>query len=117
MKVSLATTEKQGLIIDARAFPGNPYVGDTLAEQFELSSILLQKLCGAPQPKTVLVHLGFRSVDVEVSSVQLIHRGKHKTLTNTQRRQAIEPIIGHAEHDHFTQRCLVLRSIDCDRNA
>ncbi|WP_408182010.1 IS5 family transposase [Paraburkholderia dipogonis] len=110
VKVSLAITEKHGLIVGARAFPGNPYDGHTLAEQLEQSSILLQDLPGTPQPKTVLVDLGFRGVDSEVSSVQLIHRGKHKTLTSTQRRwlkrrQAIEPIIGHVKHDHGMRRC------------
>ena len=110
VKVSLAITEKQGLIVGARAFPGNPYDGHTLAEQLEQSSILLQDLPGTPQPKTVLVDLGFRGVDAEVSSVQLIHRGKHKSLTGTQRRwlkrrQAIEPIIGHVKHDHGMRRC------------
>jgi transposase, IS5 family len=69
----------------------------------------LQYLSGAPQPKTVLVDLGFRGVDAQVSSVQLIHRGKHKTLTNTQRRwfkrrQAIEPIIGRLKQDRGMQR-------------
>ena len=108
--MSLAITQKQGLIVGARAFPGNPYDGHTLAEQLEQSSILLQDLPGTPQPKTILVDLGFRGVDVEVSSVHLIHRGKHKTLTSTQRRwlkrrQAIEPIIGHVKHDHGMQRC------------
>ncbi len=108
--MSLAITEKQGLIVGARAFPGNPYDGHTLAEQLEQSSILLQDLPGTPQPKTILVDLGFRGVDVEVSSVHLIHRGKHKTLTSTQRRwlkrrQAIEPIIGHVKHDHGMRRC------------
>lgn len=110
VKVSLAITEKQGLIVGARAFPGNPYDGHTLAEQLEQSSILLQDLPGTPQPKTVLVDLGFRGVDADVSSGQLIHRGKHKTLTSTQRRwlkrrQAIEPIIGHVKHDHGMRRC------------
>jgi len=60
------------LIVGARAFPGNPYDGHTLAEQLEQSSILLQDLPGTPQPKTVLVDLGFRGVDSEVSSVHLI---------------------------------------------
>jgi transposase, IS5 family len=86
VKVSLANTEKQGLIIGARAFPGNSYDGHTLAEQLEKSSVLLQDVPGAVQPKSVLADLGFRGVDAEVSSVCLIHRGKYKTLTRTQRR-------------------------------
>jgi IS5 family transposase len=115
VKVSLAITEKQGLIVGARAFPGNPYDGHTLAEQLEQSSILLQDLPGAPQPKSVLVDLGFRGVDVEVSSVHFIHRGKHKMLTSTQRRwlkrrQATKPIIGHVKHDHGMRRCWLLRN-------
>jgi transposase, IS5 family len=70
----------------------------------------LQDLAGTPQPKTVLIDLGFRGVDVEVSSVYLINRGKHKALTSTQRRwlerrQAIEPIFGHVKHEHGMRRC------------
>ncbi|EEF21987.1 conserved hypothetical protein, partial [Ricinus communis] len=44
VKVGLAITDRQGLIIGARAFPGNPYDGHTLAEQLEQSTILLQDL-------------------------------------------------------------------------
>lgn len=56
------------------------------------------------------VDLRFRGVNVEVSSVNLLHREKHKTLTSTQRRslerqQAIEPIIGHVKNDHGMRRC------------
>jgi IS5 family transposase len=110
VKVSLAITEKQGLIIGARAFPGNPYDGHTLAEQLEQSTILLQDLPGSPRPTTVLADLGFRGVDDEISSVDLIHRGKHKNLTHVQRRwlrrrQAIEPVIGHVKQDHGMRRC------------
>jgi IS5 family transposase len=42
--------------------------------------------------------------------VQVIHRGKCKSLTATQRtwqkrRQAIEPAIGHPKADHRMNRC------------
>ena len=45
-----------------------------------------------------------------MAPVQLIHRGRYKTLTAVQRkwlkrRQAIEPLIGHAKHDHGMARC------------
>jgi transposase, IS5 family len=106
----LAITEKHGLIVGARAFAGNPYDGHTLAEQLEQTSILLQDVQGAPRVKTVLADLGFRGVDADIAPVQLVHRGKSKTLSNTQRRwlkrrQAIEPIIGHVKHDHGMRRC------------
>ena len=110
VKVSLAITEKRGLIVGARSFSGNPYDGHTLAEQLEQMRILLENVPGEPKPKTVLADLGFRGVDAELGPVQLIHRGKHKTLTNPQRRwlkrrQAIEPIIGHVKQDHGMRRC------------
>ncbi|WP_235823467.1 transposase, partial [Azohydromonas sediminis] len=52
---------------------------------------------------------GYRGVDDAVS-VQVIHRGKSKTLTAQQRgwlrrRQAIEPAIGHTKSDHGMNRC------------
>ncbi|HEX8896269.1 MAG TPA: IS5 family transposase, partial [Terriglobales bacterium] len=110
VKVSLAITEKQGLIVGARAFPGNPYDGHTLAQQLEQTSILLQDVAGAPRVKTTLVDLGFRGVDADVAPVQVVHRGKSKTLPCVQRRwlkrrQAIEPIIGHVKQNHGMRRC------------
>ena len=81
-----------------------------LAEQLEQTSILLQEVQGALRVKTVLTDLGYRGVDADVAPVQLVHRGKSKTLSNKQRRwlkrrQAIEPIIGHVKHDHGMRRC------------
>jgi IS5 family transposase len=110
VKVSVAVTAKQGLMVGARAFPNNPYDGHTLAEQIEQTTILLQDVPGEPKPKTVLVDLGYRGVDHELAPVQVIHRGKAKSLTKTQRRwlkrrQAVEPAIGHAKHDHGLDRC------------
>lgn len=71
---------------------------------------LLQEVQGAPRVKTVLTDLGYRGVDADVAPVQLVHRGKSKTLSNKQRRrlkrrQANEPIIGHVKHDHGMRRC------------
>ncbi|MCG1018697.1 transposase [Mycetohabitans sp. B4] len=60
--------------------------------------------------KTILTDLGYRGADADIAPVQLVHRGKSKTLSNKQRRwlkrrQAIEPIIGHLKHDHSMRRC------------
>ena len=108
VKVSLAVTHKQGLIVGARSFPGNPFDGHTLAAQLEQTTTLLQDL--GVKPVTAVVDLGYRGVDKEVAPVQVIHRGKNKTLTKTQwrwlkRRQAIEPTIGHLKQDHRMDRC------------
>ena len=108
VKVSLAVTHKQGLMVGARAFPGNPFDGHTLAQQLEQTTNLLQDL--GRTPKQVIVDLGYRGVDADNPGVEIIHRGKYKTLTALQRRwlkrrQAIEPAIGHTKSDHRMDRC------------
>lgn len=77
-------THRQGLIVGARSFPGNPYDGHVLAEQLEQTRVLLEGV--GVEPVTAIVDLGFRGVDEEVAPVQVIHRGKSKTLTQSQRR-------------------------------
>jgi transposase, IS5 family len=108
VKVSLAITHQHGLMVGARSFAGNPYDGHTLAEQLEQTNTLLQDL--DTKPTTVVVDLGFRGVDEACAPVQIIHRGKFKSLDKQQRqwlkrRQAIEPAIGHAKSDHRMDRC------------
>jgi transposase, IS5 family len=107
-QVSLAVTHKSGLMVGARSFPGNPYDGHTLAEQLEQTNTLLQDI--GVVPTTAVVDLGFRRVYEACAPVQLIHRGKFKSLDAQQRRwlkrrQAIEPAIGHAKSDHRMDRC------------
>jgi IS5 family transposase len=106
-KVSVAITHRHGLVVGARSFPGNPYDGHTLAAQLEQTTTLLQDL--DVKPTTAIVDLGYRGVDHEVP-VELIHRGKSKTITARQRqwlkrRQAVEPVIGHLKADHRMDRC------------
>lgn len=108
VKVSLAVTHQHGLMVGARSFPGNPYDGHTLAAQIEQTNNLLQDI--GVKPTTAIVDLGYRGVDKEVAPVEVIHRGKFKSLTPKQqtwlkRRQAIEPLIGHTKADHRMDRC------------
>jgi len=108
VKVSVAITHKQGLMVGARSFAGNPYDGHTLAEQLEQVSILTEDV--GRKPKEVTVDLGFRGVDADNPGIDVIHRGKFKSLTKQQwrwlkRRQAVEPAIGHLKHDNGMDRC------------
>ena len=108
VKVSLAVTHQQGLMVGARAFTGNPFDGHTLAPQLEQTTNLLQDL--GVKPRQVIVDLGYRGVDADNPGVEIIHRGKYKTLTALQRRwlkrrQSIEPLIGHTKSDHRMDRC------------
>jgi hypothetical protein len=84
VKVGIAVTHKQGLIVGARAYPGNPYDGHILREQLEQVSVLLEDV--GVKPKQVVVDLGFRGVDGENPGVEIIHRGKAKRLSLRQRR-------------------------------
>ena len=108
VKVSLAVTHKQGLMVGARSFPGNPFDGHILSAQLEQTTNLLQDL--GRGPTQAIVDLGFRGVDADNPGVDIIHRGKYRTMTGQQRRwlkrrQAIEPAIGHTKSDHRMDRC------------
>ncbi len=56
VKVGIAVSARKGLIVGARSFPGNPYDGDTLAEQLEQARGLLQDVDVIPQ--VAIVDLG-----------------------------------------------------------
>jgi len=111
VKVSVAVTHRQGLMVGARSFPGNPYDGHTLNEQLEQVRSLTEDT-GAT-PKEVFVDLGFRGVDAANPQVSLVHRGKSKHLSRQQRRwlkrrQAVEPAIGHLKQDNGMDRCWLM---------
>ncbi len=104
----MAVTHRHGLMVGARSFPGNPYDGHTLAAQLEQTTTLLQDI--GVKPTTAVVDLGYRGVDAQIAPVQLVHRGRSKTLSAAQRawlrrRQAVEPAIGHLKADHRMDRC------------
>jgi transposase, IS5 family len=108
VKTSIAVTHRSGLMVGARTFPGNPYDGHTLSAQLEQTQILLEGV--GRVPKQVVVDLGYRGVDQDNPEVQIIHRGKFKSLDKKQRRwlkrrQAVEPAIGHLKSDHRMERC------------
>ncbi len=92
----------------AKTFPGNPYDGHILHKQLTQTQTLLEN--AGSTPKQVIVDLGFRGVDADNSDVNIIHRGKYKSLTMPQRcwlkcRQAVEPAIGHLKPNHRMDRC------------
>jgi IS5 family transposase len=110
VKVSVAITHKQGLVVGARSFPGNPWDGHTLAEQIEQSTILLEDI--GVKPRQVVVDLGYRGKEVDAANpgVEIIHRGPYKTMGKHERRvlkrrQAVEPAIGHLKADCRMNRC------------
>jgi IS5 family transposase len=114
VKVSLAVTHKQGLIVGAKRFVGNPYDGHTLAAQISQSNDLIKRT--GREIKQAFVDLGYRGVDADNPGVEVVHRGRIKSMSERQkrqlkRRQAIEPAIGHVKHDNRMIRCYLKGSI------
>ena len=108
VKVSLAITHKQGLIVGAKRFAGNPFDGHTLATQIPQCNGLIEG--SGKAVKQAFVDLGYRGVDADNPGVTVTHRGRIKSMSKTERkalkrRQAIEPIIGHVKHDNRMIRC------------
>ena len=104
----MVVSHKHGLMLGARAFPGNPYDGHILSAVLEQAVNLTQDL--PVKLKHIVVDLGFRGVDADNPDKQIIHRGKFKSLSPQQkgwlrRRQAVEPAIGHLKSDHRMDRC------------
>ncbi len=99
VKVSIATTLKEGLVVGMRSMPGNPYDGHTLAETLEQVGILT----GTDRlPATAIVDKGYRGVEVE--GVRILRAGQRRGVTRSlkamiKRRSAIEPAIGHMKMD------------------
>jgi IS5 family transposase len=114
VKVSLAVTHKQGLVIGAKRFVGNPYDGHTLAAQISQCNELIQ--AAGSEVKQAFVDLGYRGVDADNPGVEVVHRGRIRSMSERQkrqlkRRQAIEPAIGHVKHDNRMIRCYLRGSI------
>ena len=114
VKSAVVVSHKDGLMLGARTFPGNPYDGHILSAVLEQASILTQDL--AVKLKQIVVDLGFRGVDADNPDKTLIHRGKFKSLSTQEkrwlkRRQAVEPAIGHLKSDNRMDRCWLQGSI------
>jgi IS5 family transposase len=97
VKVTVATTLKEGFVVGMRSMPGNPWDGHTLAETVEQASILTDRM-----PKTVIVDRGYQGVVVD--GVQILRSGQRRGVTRglkamIKRRSAIEPTIGHMKTD------------------
>ena len=97
VKVSIATTLKEGLVVGMRSMPGNPYDGHTLAETLEQVGILAER-----KPVIAIVDKGYQGVEIE--GVRILRSGQKRGITRTlkamiHRRSAIEPAIGHMKMD------------------
>ena len=118
VKVSITTTNRRckggQFILHAKALPGNPYDGHTLAQVVEET----ETLTGCPIER-VYVDKGYRGhktpnpLRVFISGQK---RGVHGVIKRElRRRSAIEPVIGHLKDDGHLGRNF-LRGVHGDRN-
>jgi IS5 family transposase len=96
VKVTVATTLKEGLVVGMRSMPGNPWDGHTLEETIEQVSILTHA-----KPKTVNVDKGYQGMKIE--GVEILRSGQRRVTramkAMIKRRSAIEQAIGHMKMD------------------
>lgn len=102
VKVSVAVTAKEELVVGMRSMPGNPYDGHTVDSQLEQVQIL-----SGQTPKIVLADRGYRGVVPAAGSRLLISHTRRlppslKKLLK--RRQVVEPVIGHMKSDGLLAR-------------
>ena len=103
VKVSIAATHKEGLVVGMRSMPGNLYDGHTLYETLEQVAILTEQ-----QPKEVFVDLGYCGAEVQAGT-KVYHHKLERGITgrlrrDIRRRSAIEPAIGHMKNDGRLRR-------------
>jgi len=97
VKVSVAVTAGEGLVVGMRSMPGNPYDGHTVDSQLEQVAILT-----GHTPKIILADRGYRGVQPPSATRLLISHTRRlpKRLKKLlKRRQVVEPMIGHMKAD------------------
>ncbi len=118
VKVSVATTSREGIVIGMRSLPGNPYDGHTLSGSIEQAQrIIARELDG-----DVFVDRGYKGHDYcGAATVHIVGRIKRKIKNAMsrweKRRAAVEPEIGHLKNDGRLGRNYLLGSLGDMLNA
>ena len=99
-KVGFVTTSREGFVLGAQAFHGNPYDGHTLKDCLDQA----ERLSDRSITGDVFVDRGYRRHDYEgPAQVHLAGRSTKKMKRSFRkwyrRRSAIEPLIGHMKTD------------------
>jgi transposase, IS5 family len=97
VKVSVAVTNRDGLVLGMLALPGNPYDGHTLAPALAQT----ERISGTVAERAY-VDRGYRGHGLDEQRVFISGRRRGMTATirrELKRRSAIEPVIGHMKTD------------------
>ena len=106
-KIGIAVTNREGLVLAAKAFTGNPYDGHTLAATLDQA-----RSVGGVAAQRIYVDRGYRGHDY-AGAGQVMIAGSRRGLTATMRRElkrrsAIEATIGHMKTDGRLDRNFLL---------
>ena len=102
VKVSVAVTAKEGLVVGMRSMSGNPYDGHTVDSQIEQIEVL-----SGVTPKIALVDRGYRDVEPTAGTRLLVSHTRRlpiKLRKLLKRRQVVEAMIGHMKADGLRDR-------------
>jgi transposase, IS5 family len=106
-KVGIAVTNREGLVLAAKAFAGNPYDGHTLAATLDQAACI-----SGVAAERIYVDKGYRGHDYAGTGTVMI-AGRRRGLSATMRRElkrrsAIEATIGHMKTDGRLDRNFLL---------
>lgn len=115
VKVSLAVTQREHFIVGAKSLPGYPFDGHTLKRALHQVTCLTGQ-----RPERCFVDRGYRGHGVKNTRVYIA--GQRGGITARlrralKRRNAIEPVIGHAKHDGLLGRNYLLGKTGDAMNA
>jgi transposase, IS5 family len=109
VKVSVTTTLKRSpggqFVLNAKALPGRPYDGHTLAPVIPA----IEAITGV-EVKRIIADAGYRGGNAPAPyDMRVYTSGQKRRMTNTikrtmGRRAAVEPVIGHMKSDHRMNR-------------
>lgn len=99
VKVGIVSTSKESFVIGAKALPGNPYDGHTLAACLGQA----QAITGVA-PTEVYTDRGYRGHGLSAAGLTVWLAGARRGVTKAiarkiKRRNAVEPVIGHMKSD------------------
>jgi len=106
-KVGIAVTNREGLVLAAKTFAGNPYDGHTLAATLDQAACV-----SGVAAERIYVDKGYRGHDYAGAGTVMI-AGRRRGLSATMRRElkrrsAIEATIGHMKTDGRLDRNFLL---------
>ena len=102
VKVSVAVTAHEGIVVGMRSMPGNPYDGHTVDSALEQVQILT-----GTTPSIVLADRGYKGVMPACGAKLLLSHTRKlpaKLKRLLKRRQVVEPMIGHMKSDGLLAR-------------